>query len=313
MAERRSVAADVVGSKPTSRPKIFPGAQSACWPGFFVSRIARLPRRPILPPNKSRSDQRLFAGTSGWAYPSWKPEFYPAKLPARRFLEYYSSVLNSVEVNYTFRALPSPAQLAQWLAATGEGFRFSFKAPQRITHFSRLRDCEPHLQAFLAAIAPIAEAGRMGLVLVQLPPTLKADTGLLRDFLACPSLLAAPPLAFEFRHESWFSDDVYTTLADHRAALCIADTDDLQTPEVHCAPTHTCFRLRRHGGYTARDLAAFARRFTALARGRDVYSYFRHEDEPTGALNAMAFRELAGKTVIPTARGAVTSGARDDA
>lgn len=241
------------------------------------------------------SAQRLFAGTSGWAYPSWKPEFYPAKLPARRFLEFYSSQLNSVEVNYTFRTLPSATQLAGWLADTGPHFRFTFKAPQRITHFSRLIDCEPHLQAFLQSLTPVADAGQLGLLLFQLPPNLKADTARLRDFLACPGFAAAPPIAFEFRHASWFCEEIYTTLADHGAALCIADTDDLQSPEVHCAPAHTCFRLRRHGGYTAKELGSFARRFTALPQDRQVYAYFRHEEEPTGALNAVQFRTLAAK------------------
>ena len=248
---------------------------------------------------------RIFSGTSGWAYPSWKPAFYPPKLPARRFLEHYATQLNSVEVNYTFRTLTTPVQLAGWLADTGPEFRFSFKAPQRMTHFSRLRDCEPHLQAFLASLQPVVEAGKCGLLLFQLPPNLKADQALLRDFLACPGFAAAPPIAFEFRHDSWFSEEIFTTLADHRAALCIADTDDLQSPEVHCAPAHTCFRLRRHGGYTAKELASFAWRFTALARDRDVYAYFRHEDEPTGALNATAFRALTEKAGKPKAKEGV--------
>ena len=94
----------------------------------------------VQPSASSATVSRLYVGTSGWAYPSWKPGFYPAALPAKKFLGYYATRLNSCEVNYTFRKLPTAAQIADWLAQTGEGFRFSFKAPQRITHFSRLRE-----------------------------------------------------------------------------------------------------------------------------------------------------------------------------
>jgi len=112
----------------------------------------------------------LFAGTSGWAYPSWKPDFYPAGLPAKRFLSYYASQLNSVEVNYTFRQLPSASTLENWLASTPSGFRFSFKAPQRITHLKRLRDCSEIVAQFVHTLEPVRQAGKLGLLLFQLPP-----------------------------------------------------------------------------------------------------------------------------------------------
>jgi uncharacterized protein YecE (DUF72 family) len=203
--------------------------------------------------------------------------------------------VNSVEVNYTFRTLPSEAMLQGWLDQTHAGFRFSFKAPQRISHFSRLRDCEQQVADLLAALRPAALAGKLGLILFQLPPNFKADPERLRSFLQAPALRnpAAPPVAFEFRHESWFSEEVYGVLREADAALCIAETDDLNTPEIHTAGEHTCFRLRRHGGYSDAELKGFAERFTSLARERDVYVYFRHEDEPTGALNATRFLELA--------------------
>jgi uncharacterized protein YecE (DUF72 family) len=233
----------------------------------------------------------LFAGTSGWAYATWKPGFYPAKTSSKQFLNYYASRLNSVEVNYTFRTLPTPAMLAGWLAATGEGFRFSFKAPQRITHFSRLRDCDALVAEFVAALDPVVKAGRLGLLLFQLPPNFKADGERLKGLLAAQALRGLR-VAFEFRHESWFEPATLDLLREGGAALCIAESDDLATPEVHTAEAFTCYRLRRNGGYSEAEIAAFAARFQAVSDdGREVYAYFKHEDEPTGALNATALLE----------------------
>jgi uncharacterized protein YecE (DUF72 family) len=234
-------------------------------------------------------------GTSGWAYPTWKPGFYPEGLAAKKFLPYYASQLNSVEVNYTFRTLPSAKTLEDWLAATPEGFRFSFKAPQRITHFKRLRECEQDLAQFISVLHPVRDAGKLGLLLFQLPPNFKADADRLRGFLASPMLQSkeAPPIAFEFRNEGWFTPEVEAILHDHNAALCIAESDDLATPEMHPASSHTSFRLRRNGGYNAAELAAFAKRFVALSKTRDVYVYFKHEDEPSGPLNGVAFLKEA--------------------
>jgi uncharacterized protein YecE (DUF72 family) len=239
----------------------------------------------------SASSERLYAGTSGWAYPTWKPDFYPAGTPAKKFLEFYATQLTSVEVNYTFRALPTAKMLEGWLAATPANFRFSFKSPQRITHFKRLRECEEDVAQLVAALEPVRQAGKLGLLLFQLPPNFKADAERLSGFLAAPAFQAksAPRIAFEFRHESWFTDEIYAILRECNAALCIAESDDLLTPEVHTAADYTCYRLRRNGGYSVLELDAFAKRFTALAEQRDVYVYFKHEDEPTGALNATAF------------------------
>jgi uncharacterized protein YecE (DUF72 family) len=252
-----------------------------------------LPRVSQVSP--SASSKRLYAGTSGWAYPTWKPAFYPAGTPAKRFLEFYASKLTSVEVNYTFRALPTAKMLEGWLAATPANFRFSFKAPQRITHFRRLQECADDVAQFVSALEPVRQADKLGLLLFQLPPNFKADVERLISFLASPALrtTSAPVIAFEFRHESWFSDEIYAILRQHSAALCIAESDDLLTPEIHTATDCTCYRLRRSGGYSALELDAFAKRFTALAEQRDVYVYFKHEDEPTGALNATAFLERA--------------------
>ncbi|MEO8737561.1 MAG: DUF72 domain-containing protein [Edaphobacter sp.] len=234
---------------------------------------------------------RIHAGTSGWAYPNWKPDFYPPRTPAKKFLEFYASQLTSVEVNYTFRALPTAKMLEGWLAATPSHFRFSFKAPQRITHFKRLRECDADVAQFIAALEPIRDAGKLGLLLFQLPPNFKADAALLSAFLTMSALQPpnAPRIAFEFRHESWFSEEIYAILRQHNAALCVAESDDLATPEIHTAASFTCYRLRRNGGYSPAELDVFAKRFTALARQREIYVYFKHEDEPTGALSAKAF------------------------
>ena len=239
---------------------------------------------PAAPPH-------LFVGTSGWAYPTWKPGFYPREISARKLLSFYASQLNSVEVNYTFRTLPTRPMVDDWLAQTGDSFRFSFKAPQRITHFSRLKECEQQVATLLESLAPVANAGKLGTILFQLPPNFKADLLRLGSFLSMPSLRlpAAPPIAFEFRHASWFTEEAYALLRAHNAALCVAENEELQTPEIHCAERHSCFRLRRSGGYTAEEIAGFATRIERLAPDRDVYVYFKHEAEPTGALNAAAF------------------------
>ena len=252
-------------------------------------RLKPLPRTPQARPNASSA--HIFAGTSGWAYPTWKPEFYPAGTPAKRFLEYYATQLNSVEVNYTFRALPTAKMLEGWLTTTPAAFRFSFKSPQRITHFKRLRECEDDVAQFIAALEPVQQAHKLGLLLFQIPPNFKADAERLSNFLQTPALQTkeAPPIAFEFRHESWFAEEIYSILREHNAALCIAESDDLLTPEVQTASQHACYRLRRNGRYSPVELEAFAKRFTALAENRDVYVYFKHEDEPTGALNATTF------------------------
>jgi uncharacterized protein YecE (DUF72 family) len=192
--------------------------------------------------------------------------------------------LNAVEVNYTFRTLPSPAQLENWMGSVPETFRFSFKAPQRITHFARLRECQTHVQSFLGAVAPARE--RTGPLLFQLPPNFKADRVLLARFLELPAFeRASASLAFEFRHSSWFTEEIYAVLRDHHAALCVAESDELATPDVQTA-SHRCYRLRRSGGYSEAELDAMAERFTKMARAGEVFLFFKHEDEPTGALNA---------------------------
>ena len=236
---------------------------------------------------------KTYIGCSGWAYTSWKPGFYPASVSSKKFLEYYATRLNSVEVNYTFRSLPGANTVAGWLASTGEDFRFSFKAPQRITHFSRLKNCRETLDAFAASIAPVVEANRLGVILFQLPPNMKADSDRLAAFLI-DAASTGLRLAFEFRHESWFIEETYTLLREHSAALCIAESEELRTPDVHTAP-FSCCRLRV-SAYSSSDLEAIRNNLRRRAKEGDVFAYFKHEEEPTGALNAASV--LAGLKAV---------------
>jgi len=225
-----------------------------------------------------------FVGTSGWAYGSWKPGFYPQSIPQKKFLDYYATQLNSVEVNYTFRQLPTDSMLAGWLAATGAGFRFSFKAPQRVTHILRLKDCSDAVDALSRALAPVAAAGRMGVVLFQLPPNFKADPPRLDAFLE-DAKRCSLRIAFEFRNSTWFCNEVYAVLSGHGAALCVAESEDLETPDVVTAP-FTCYRWRK-SGYSAADLDVLEGTMRRRSTEGEVFAYFKHEEQPTGAISAV--------------------------
>jgi len=256
-----------------------------------------LPRAAQTPFPAANHAPGFFVGTSGWAYPTWKPGFYPEATPARRFLEFYASKLTSVEVNYTFNKLPSAAQLQGWLNEAPAAFRFSFKAPQRITHFQRLRGSQDSVAEFLAALEPARVSGKIGPLLFQLPPNFKADIDRLHSFLKLPAFDAKNfRLAFEFRHAGWFNEDVYQILREHNAALCIAESDDLETPDI-CTATFAYYRLRKNGGYTPARIKAFAKLFAELAPSspEGIFVYLKHEEEPTGALNAVALLAALGK------------------
>ena len=171
----------------------------------------------------------LFTGTSGFAYPSWKPGFYPPKLPAAQFLRHYASRLNCVEINYTFRRIPSETTLEGWVNGTPPGFVFAVKAHQRITHAKRLKDAEEPTEYFLKALEPLRSAGRLGPILFQLPPYLKRDTDRLASYLE--SLPAGLRYAVEFRDGSWFDDEVYDVLRRYNVSLCVAESETLEVPK----------------------------------------------------------------------------------
>jgi uncharacterized protein YecE (DUF72 family) len=233
----------------------------------------------------------LFAGTSGFAYPAWKPGFYPARLPANQFLKCYAERLNCVEINYTFRRLPAAATLAAWVEATPAGFVFAVKANMRITHILRLRNAEQATEIFLKAIDPLRTSRRLGPVLFQLPPQMKCDVELLRSYLGL--LPAGMRYAFEFRHASWLVDEVYDELRRSQVSLCVAESEKLEVPEVITAD-FVYYRLRKPE-YTEEDVDALAARARELlATGRDLYLMFKHEESPAGALNAEMLLKKAG-------------------
>jgi uncharacterized protein YecE (DUF72 family) len=226
---------------------------------------------------------QLFAGTSGFAYPQWKPQFYPANVPQKKFLQHYAQRLNCVEINYTFRHMPSATTLTSWVEQTSPGFVFAIKGHMRITHVLRLKNAAEATEIFLRSIDPLRSARRLGPVLFQLPPHLKGDVKLLDDFLT----LLPPDLrfAFEFRHDSWLNDEVYGLLREHKVSLCVAESEKLEVPEVITAD-FVYYRLRKPE-YTDADLESIESRARAmLAEGRDLYLLFKHEDTPEGALNA---------------------------
>ena len=226
---------------------------------------------------------RLFAGTSGFSYPAWKPAFYPEKLAAAKFLAHYATRLNSVEINYTFRHLPSAKTLEGWVNSTPEGFAFALKAPMRLTHIMRLKNAAEFTEVFLKSIDPLRAVGRLGPVLYQLPPTLKFDAGLLSDYL--PLLPKDIRFTFEFRHASWLTPATYDLLSQHGVGLCLAESEKLETPEVITAD-FVYSRLRK-ADYSAEDRQRITSRAAELlAAGKDVYIYFKHEDDPSGALYA---------------------------
>ena len=234
---------------------------------------------------------QLHAGTSGWAYPSWKPEFYPAKLPQRSFLQYYATQLNAVEVNFTFRQLVKETTAQKWIAETPAGFRFSVKAHQVITHIKRLKKTEDFIPRFLGTIEPLAQAGKLGPVLFQLPPNLKADAKLLEEFLAV--LPRGVVSAFEFRHESWFTDEIFALLKSCNRALCVAETEERVTPDVVTADF--CYYRYRKPSYTPEERQSMVDRIQEhRSQGRDVFAYFKHEETPQGALYAADIFKTVG-------------------
>jgi uncharacterized protein YecE (DUF72 family) len=239
---------------------------------------------------------QLYAGTSGWAYPSWKPEFYPPKLPQRSFLQYYATQLNAVEVNFTFRQLVKETTAQKWIAETPAGFRFSVKAHQVITHIKRLKKTEDFIPRFLSTIEPLAQAGKLGPVLFQLPPNLKADAQLLEEFLA--ALPRGVASAFEFRHTSWFTDEIFALLKSCNRALCVAETEERVTPDVVTADF--CYYRYRKPSYTPEERQAMVNRIQEhRSQGRDVFAYFKHEETPEGALYAADIFKTVG-TPSPT-------------
>ncbi len=230
---------------------------------------------------------RVLAGTSGFSFPEWKGPFYPPDLAEGRWLGFYAERLPAVEVNNTFYRMPSPKLLAGWRDQVPASFRFALKAPQRVTHRLRLKDAADPVAYFHRVAAELGE--RLGPALYQLPPNLKKDLPRLVDFLAVLPLGARA--AFEFRHPSWFSDDVYDALRARNAALCVAESEDLEVPLVATAD-FGYLRLRRQE-YAPGELTAWCERILDQ-RWEEAFAFFKHEDPNKGPRLAAALVALAG-------------------
>jgi uncharacterized protein YecE (DUF72 family) len=231
----------------------------------------------------------LYVGTSGYSYKEWKGSFYPEKIPAKEMLKYYSERLSTVEINATFYRMPQPSMLENWKEQVSKDFRFSLKAPQRVTHFKRLKEVEQETNYFLETASVLAD--QLGVVLYQLPPNMKKDLERLEDFVKL--LPPNPKSAFEFRHPTWFDDDVLEVLRSRNLALCISDTDDMPVTHIDKTADWGYMRLRRVN-YSEDDLKNWLDQI-GKQQWIENFVFFKHEDEGTGPKLAAQFLQLAGK------------------
>jgi uncharacterized protein YecE (DUF72 family) len=229
----------------------------------------------------------LHVGTSGYSYKEWKGSFYPEKIPAKDMLSYYSERLSTVEINATFYRMPQKSMLENWKEQVPKTFRFSLKAPQRVTHFKRLKDTEEETKYFLETAAVLED--QLGVVLFQLPPNMKKDLPRLESFLK--QLPQQPRAAFEFRHPTWFDDDVLDVLRSRNHALCISDTDDLPVSHIDRTADWGYLRLRRVE-YSESNLKEWLEKIRAQ-QWKETFVFFKHEDEATGPKLAAQFLKLA--------------------
>ncbi len=227
---------------------------------------------------------QFFVGTSGYSYKEWKGSFYPPKLPAKDMLAFYARHFSTVEMNNTQYKMPTVAGVEAWAAQVPPDFRFILKAPQSITHFKRLVNASDAVATFVSAAAALGE--RLGPLLFQLPPNFKKDLPRLEAFLDV--LHGSARAVMEFRHESWFTDDMYDCLRTHQCALCVSDAEDLPAAELINTAGWGYVRLRRND-YTPESLTAWLDRIRAQ-QWNEGYILFRHED--TGAGPAFASQLL---------------------
>ena len=207
-------------------------------------------------------------------------------------LPFYAARFPTVEINYTFYRMPTEKVLLGWAGRVPDGFRFTLKAPRRITHDAKLVGCEDLTAGFCRVAGTLGD--KLGALLFQLPPNLKRDPARLEAFLG--TLPPKAPAAFEFRHASWFDEEVFALLKEHGMALCVADSEKLETPLALTAD-YAYFRLRDEG-YQASDIEQWARKIDGLrSRCKDIYAYFKHEEEGKGPAFA---RELMGHLQLET-------------
>ena len=237
-------------------------------------------------PSKRNGKLKFHVGTSGYAYKDWKGKFYPPKDPAKQMLPFYAEHFSVVEINNTFYRLPQASVFDGWAAQVPADFQFTLKCPQRITHFRRLKNSRALVKQFVKAGLRLKE--RLGPLLFQLPPNMKKDAKRLAGFVK--SLPTDQRVAFEFRHASWFDEEVFEILRQYNIALCIAETDEeLQVPFVATADWGY-IRLRMYD-YSDADLKARIRQIRKQ-KWKEAYVFFKHEDEANGPRMAKRFVEL---------------------
>lgn len=229
----------------------------------------------------------LYVGTSGFSYKEWKGSFYPKELPDKQMLHYYGEHFRTVEINNTFYRMPKAEVLAGWGDAVPGDFKFVLKAPQRITHMQRLKDCEDSVAYLLKAAGALKQ--RLGPLLFQLPPFFHKDAARLSDFFRL--LPRDCRAAFEFRHQSWFDSEIFELLRAHKAVLCIAEAEnDLEIP---FEPTAAWGYLRlRRPDYDEAELKAWVER-VKQQKWQDVFVFFKHEEAGKGPAMAKRLLELA--------------------
>jgi uncharacterized protein YecE (DUF72 family) len=217
----------------------------------------------------------IWTGTSGYNYPEWKGSFYPADLAAAKMLPYYAARFPTVEINYTFYRMPNEKIVSGWAAQTPSPYKLTLKAPRRITHDSRLKQVGEHVQAFCQVAGTLGD--KLGALLFQLPPNLKKDVDRFRGFIGL--LPADRRYVFEFRHESWFDDEVYDAMRERDIAMCVAEQDDFRCPVVSTA---SWGYLRLHKlDYQSTELVEWASCVTGQ-QWKEAYVFFKHDETENG-------------------------------
>jgi uncharacterized protein YecE (DUF72 family) len=228
----------------------------------------------------------IYVGTSGYSYKEWKRSFYPEKLAAKDMLSYYASKLPAVELNNTFYRLPQPGVIESWKAQVPENFRFSVKASQGITHFRRLKDAAEATKRMLDIVLGLDD--RLAAVIYRMPEDMEKDLKRLESFLK--HLPANPPAVFDFRHPTWFDDDVRQLLRSQNRVLCVSDTDELPVSHIDKTADWGYVRLRRVS-YSTADLRDWISRIKDQD-WKTAFVFFKHEDEGTGPRLASEFIDL---------------------
>jgi uncharacterized protein YecE (DUF72 family) len=236
-------------------------------------------------------------GCSGWAYAHWRERFYPKGLPQRQWLAYYAEHFDTIEINNTFYRLPKPSAVEGWVEQSPPGFVFAVKASRYLTHVKRLKTLDPYVNRFFEPLDPLVRSEKFGPLLWQFPANFHRN-----DERLSAALRALPPgrHAFEFRHESWFADEVYELLREHGAALVIGDESSrwVSTPHVRTADW-TYIRLHhgtrgRRGNYSRPEVETWARRIAQWRRETDVFVYFNNDWEGYALRNARLLKDLLG-------------------